>query len=64
MSMRALLRQAFSSALNEYHSCQHGLKKCVTFSSFRWFSADIYHIKIVRNPNEVDVHWGRSAEPK
>ena len=39
-------------------------KKCGTFSSFRWLSADIYHINILRNPNEVDVHWGRSAKPK
>ena len=39
-------------------------KKCGTFSSFRLLSPDIYHINIMRNPNEVDVHWGRSATPK
>ena len=39
-------------------------QKCGTFSSFRWLSPDIYHINILRNPNEVDVHWGRSAKPK
>ena len=35
-------------------------KTCGTFSSFRWLSPDIYHIiiNILRNPNEVDVHWG------
>ena len=39
-------------------------KKCVTFSPFRWLSPDIYLINILRNPNEVDVHWDRSAKPK
>ena len=39
-------------------------KTCGTFSSFRWLSPDIYHINISRNPNEVDVHWDRSAKPK
>ena len=39
-------------------------KKCGTFSPFRWLSPDIYHINMLRNPNEVDVHWGRSAKPK
>ena len=38
-------------------------KKGVTFS-FRWLSPDIYHINILRNPNEVDVNWSRSAKPK
>ena len=38
--------------------------KCGTFSSFRLLSPDIYHINILRNPNEVDVNWGRSAKPK
>ena len=38
-------------------------KKCGTFSSFRWLSPDIYHINILRNPNEVDIHWGRGAKP-
>ena len=38
--------------------------KCGTFSSFRWLSPDIYHINILKNPNEVDIHWGRSAKPK
>ena len=27
-------------------------------------SPGIYHINILRNPNEVDVYWGRSAKPK
>ena len=40
------------------------LKKCGMFSSFRWLSPDIYHINILRNLNEVDVHWGRSAKTK
>ena len=39
-------------------------KKCRTFSSFRWLSPDIYHINILRNPNEVDVHRGRSDKRK
>ena len=39
-------------------------KKCGMFSSFRWLSPDIYHINILRNPNAVDVHWGRSSKPK
>ena len=33
-------------------------KKCGTFSSFRWISPDIYHINILRNPNEVDISIG------
>ena len=34
-------------------------KKCGTFSCFSWPSPDIYHIDILRNPNEVVVryHW-------
>ena len=41
-------------------------KKCGMFSSFRWLSPAIYryHINILRHPNELDVHWGRSAKPK
>ena len=27
-------------------------------------SPDIYHINILKNPNEVDVHWSRSVKPK
>ena len=47
------------------HSCQHGPKKMrdVLLISLA-FSPDIYHITILRNPIEVDVHWGRSAKPK
>ena len=52
------------TALSITHSCQHGLKKCGKFSSLRWLSPDIYHINILRNPNEVDVNWSRSAKPK
>ena len=36
-------------------------KKCGTFSSFRWLSPDTCHINILRNPNKVDGHWGRSV---
>ena len=50
--------------MEEKHSCQHGPTKCGMFSSFRWLSPDIYHINILRNPDEVDVHFGRSAKPK
>ena len=39
-------------------------KKCGTFSSSRRLSPDIYHINILRNPNEMDVHLGRNAKPK
>ena len=27
---------------------------------FRWLSLDIYHINILKNPNEVDAHWQKS----
>ena len=31
-------------------------EKCGTFSPCGWLSPDIYHINILRNSNEVDVH--------
>ena len=61
MSPSPKLQVMFASA---FHSCQHGLTKCGTFSSFRWLSPDIYRINILRNPKEVDVNLGRSAKPK
>ena len=51
-------------AVSDCHSCQHGPKKMRDVSSFRWLLPAIYHINILRNPNEVDVHWGRNAKPK
>ena len=39
-------------------------KKCGSLFPFRCLSPAIYHINILRKPNEVDVHWGRSAKPK
>ena len=54
-------------ALYLVHSCQHGLKKMrddLLIRPLRWLSPDIYHINILRYPNEVDVRLGRSAKPK
>ena len=38
--------------------------KCGAFSSFCWLSPDIYHINIIEEPNELDVHCGRIATLK
>ena len=41
------------------------MKKKGTFSSFRWFTPDIYHIDILRNLSEGQMSiGGRSAKPK
>ena len=58
------LRRLELVATNHIIAVNMDRKKCETFSSFRWRSPDICHINILRNPNEVDVHWSRSAKPK
>ena len=66
ITMKTLKEDAHIRGVCVYdmHSCQHGLKKMRDVLHISLAFTLHYHINILRNPNEVDVHWSRNAKPK